>query len=156
MLLSCFYLLGACFNILLRAGYAYRSAVNVHRTRWGFIKDNWDTMIIRVCVYGYGAFYVWALHPDLATKTALFFNVPSWLATWINIPVGVGSSFMFGFLIDVVLDSLQSIVASKPYLAPLNVFVRGRVPAYDANVVDVEKIAIQEDAKINDSSRLVP
>jgi hypothetical protein len=142
LLLSLGYLIGAAFNILLRAGYAYRSKVNCYPTRLSFLIENWDTIVIRVFMYGYGAFYLWTLHPNWVEKIALSFGAPAWMAGWLTVPVGIGSSVGFGFLIDVLLDTVQSVVASRPYLSFLNIFVRGRVPAYNSGVVDTQKLAI--------------
>lgn len=144
MLLSLAYLLGAAFNILLRAGYAYRSKVNCYPTRWSFVTENWDTILIRVFVYGYLSFYAWSLHPELVAKIAMAFAVPSWIAGWLIVHVSIASSFGYGFIIDRILDSLQSAIADKPYLSFLNMFVRGRVPAYNSGIVDIEKLANTE------------
>lgn len=146
-LISLFYFIGTGFNILLRAGFAYRSDVNVYPTRFSFVTKNWDTILIRVCVYGFGFFYAWTLHNDLPTKIAEAFGVAAGIATWLTVPVGLGSSGGFGFIIDVLLDSLQSVVASTPWLKWANVVIRGRVPTYDPRVVNLALIQQQKDNK---------
>ena len=144
-ILSFAYVVGAAFNVLLRAGYAARSKVNVHGSRLDFLTTNWDTILVRVCMWGFGAFYFWSLHPTILKTIASGFNMPDWLSNWMIFPVNVATSAAFGFFIDVALDSLQSVIASKPFLAPLNVLVRGRVPVYDSNVVDVQAVQDKTD-----------
>lgn len=140
-LLTLAYWLGAAFNVLLLAGFAYRSQVNKIFSRWQYVCHNWDTILVRVFVYGYAAFYGWVNHPDWVAKIAIGCGVASWIAGWLTIPITLGTSFVFGFVIDRVIDYAQSASANKPYLSWLNFFLRGRVPVYDANIVDTKKIA---------------
>lgn len=136
------YLVGAEFNLMLRAGFAYRSNINCYPTRRSFYTKNWDTILIRVFLYGFGLFYLWTLHPDWITIVAVFFKVPQSLANWLTFPVTLGTAVGAGFVIDVLLDSAQSIVANlvatRPYLSFLNMLVRGRIPEYNPRIVNTE------------------
>lgn len=136
------YLIGAQFNLLVRAGFAYRSDVNVYPTRRSFYVKNWDIILIRVFLWGFGLFYIWTLHPDWLALTAVFFHVPKDVAGWLIFPVSLGTSVGAGFVIDVVLDSAQSIAAfvakDRAYLSWLPAILGGRIPAYDPRVVDVK------------------
>lgn len=139
-LLSFGFLIGTSFNQVLRAGYAYRSNVNCYPTRWSFYSQNWDTIIIRV-FYGYLAFYAWSLHPDWVSLIAKSCGVAEGVSNWLTFPVTLATSIGFGFGIDVLLDSTQSLIASKPYLSFLNIFIRGRIPTYNPRVVDTKLLA---------------
>src|SRR5262249_9168202 len=110
LMISC--LVGMGLNILLRADYAKRSAVNVYPSHWSFVKRNWVAILIRVCPWGIGLFYLWTNYPDLPSTIARHFAVPDWLANWATMPVNVATSFCFGFVIDVLLDKAQSWAAT--------------------------------------------
>lgn len=142
--LSIAYLIGTLFHILLRAGYAVRSQVNTTPSRWCYVVDHWDTLLIRCGFFGYLLFFAWLSHPDWPSKIAIALMVPEGPANWLTVPQTLGTSAMFGFFIDVVLDSAQSIVAGLtlkfPSLSFLNAVVRGQIPSYDARVVDVAAV----------------
>lgn len=142
------YLIGAEFNLMLRAGFAYRSQVNVYPTRRSFYTKNWDTILIRVALWGYGLFYIWTLHPDWLSISAVFFHVPKSIADWLTFPVSLGTAVGAGFVIDVILDSAQSIAAfvakDRPYLSWLPAILGGRIPEYNPRVVNT-KLLKQDD-----------
>lgn len=149
-LLSLGYLVGTSFNLILRAGFAFRSNINCYPTRWSFYSQNWDTILIRL-FYGYLAFYAWSLHPDWISWIALKFYVSQGIANWLTFPVTLATSMGFGFGIDVVLDSLQSVVASTSWLSWANVFIRGRVPTYDPRVVNTQ--LLKQDAEVKNAKQ---
>lgn len=142
--LSLAYVVGALFHILLRAGYAVRSQVNTTPTRWCYVRTHWDALLIRSGFFGYLAFWAWMAHPEWPSQIAKSLLVPEGVANWLTAPATLGTAAMFGFMIDVVLDSAQSIVANLtakfPQLSFLNAIVRGQIPSYDANVVDVKTV----------------
>lgn len=139
-----FCLFGMGLNVLLRSDYAKASGVNTYPTRWSFVARNWVAILIRIFPWGLGLFYVWTLHPEWATVVAKFFKVPDWLANWMTFPVNVPVSFGLGFMIDVLLDKVQAWTATatdNKYLSWLNTIFQGRLPQYDAAVVDVAKLS---------------
>jgi hypothetical protein len=142
LLLFC--LIGMLLNVLLRADYAMRSTVNIYPSHWSFVRRNWVTILIRIVPWGLGTFYVWTLHPEWATTVAKFFHVPDWLANWMTLPVNVITSLGLGFVIDVLLDKVQSWTAAatnNPYLAWLNTIFQGRLPVYDDEMVATDKLS---------------
>ena len=131
------WLLGVAIHVLLRAGYAIRSKVNPVKSRWDFLKQNWDTVAVRTFLSG--LIFAYGLrNPDaldkLVTLVAEHFNISNFdfSITFSNV-----TSAGFGFFSDTVLDSVQSFVASSPKLSWLNNVLRGQIPGYDPTVVDL-------------------
>src|SRR6266704_1339641 len=123
LLLVLFFLIGIGMHVLLRAGYAYRSAVNPYPTRRAFVRKHWDTILVRTFLNSW-LFWLWVSHPDLVSRIASALGVSAAIADWLTVPVSLGTAVMFGFFVDVFLDSVQSIVAKIPQLAWLNKYLR--------------------------------
>lgn len=143
LLVAC--LLGMGLNILIRADYAKSSGVNIYPTRWSFVTRNWVTIIIRIFPWGLGAFYGWTMHPEWLTVIAKFFKVPDYLANWMTFTVNIPMSLGLGFVIDVLIDKVQSWAAltkdGGPWISWLNTIFQGRLPQYDSAVVATEKLS---------------
>lgn len=139
LLLITFFLSGIGFHVLLRAGFAYRSQINIYPSRWSFIAANWDTTLIRTFLNSI-LFWWWVTYPGTVSTVLIFFRVPANIANWMTVPVTLGTAAVFGFFIDVLLDSAQSIIAGTPQLAWLNKYLKGQIPSYDPAVVDVAKL----------------
>jgi hypothetical protein len=119
------YTLGVLAHVLLRAGYAIRNPVNPIASRGGFIKTNWDTILVRTFLSTI-AFSVWINHPMLVSTAFAYFKIP----LNFDIPLTNATAAMFGYLSDSVLDSAQSAIAAVPQLAWLNNIFRGQIPAF--------------------------
>jgi sterol desaturase/sphingolipid hydroxylase (fatty acid hydroxylase superfamily) len=146
-LLVLLFIIGISMHVLLRAGYAYRSAVNTTPSRRAWVVRNWDTLLIRT---GFNSvlFWVWMYYPGTFAKAAIGVGVPAWIGNWLTVPVTLGTAYLFGFFIDVLLDAVQSIAASVPQLAWITKYIlHGQVPEYDATLVDVAKLRLIEEAK---------
>lgn len=125
IILYALYTLGILAHILLRAGYAIRNPVNPIASRRGFLRANFDTILVRTFLSTV-AFSVWVNHPTIVSTLFGYFKVP----LNFDIPLTDSTAAMFGYLADSLLDSAQSFVASKPSLAWLNTVIRGQIPGF--------------------------
>jgi|SRR5882724_5329832 len=132
-----FFYIGAAFHVLLRAGFAIRNPVNPITNRRAFLKQYWDTILIRAAI-ATGLFAFWLGHSTAINSILAYFNNP--LKFDFDVPVTFATSWGFGFLIDQPLDSLQSVIATKPSLAWLNTIIRGQIPQYAAAIVVAEPV----------------
>lgn len=137
------FLVGLGLRILSRAGFAIRNPVNPVSSRWQFVKNNWDTMLIR-SFWDSLAFGYWLTHP---TAFGDFFNLFH-LPFNFNVPTNIITAPGFGFLIDSGFDWLGSAVINIPQLKVLGVLLGGTIPPLPS--VELVQKAHEEAAKKTD------
>lgn len=131
-----FFYVGAALHVLLRAGFAIRNPVNPIASRRAFVAKYWDTILIRAAM-ATAVFAFWLGHSTAINSILGYFNSP--LKFDFDFPVTFTTSGVFGFFIDQPLDSLQSVIATVPQLAWLNVIIRGQIPVYGPVTTTVVK-----------------
>ncbi len=97
------YLLGQFVHMLKRAGMAVRSKSNRIASRVEFIAFNWDALLIRVVLCA-GLFWVLLTNPRGLTRIIMLFgaNVAA------DFSIDLGSSLIFGYFADSILDWMVS------------------------------------------------
>ena len=118
-----FFVVGLGLRILLRAGEAIRNPLNPVASRWCFVKDNWDTLLIRSawdCVL----FVIWQNNPTIISRILTMFHIP----LNFDLPVTDWTAWMFGYLIDSLLDKLGAALAVIPQLKWIGIVIGGTIP----------------------------
>lgn len=133
------FLVGVGVDVMIRAGHAKRSDVNMHPSRWSFVVDNLDVILARL-FWSSLAFGIWLLKPDWVSIGVKYLGVPDWFANWLTVTPNPASSAVGGILIDYGLDWAQAVVAKKniPILTDL---LKAKLPAFDPEIVNVKKVA---------------
>lgn len=135
-ILSVLFVLGILFRFFIRAEKAKNSKIRAYPSRWAFMVNNWSVFLIRTVLVNMWLFIVWLYHPDWATWALLKLHVPADIANWTPISPNLVSAPMFGLWVDVALDQAQIRLAPLlPSWVPD--VLKGEIPCYDANVVNV-------------------
>lgn len=133
--LAAAFLLGILWRLFSRATKAYRSKIRAYPSRRAFVVANWDVFLLRTVPFNSGFFALWLTHPDLLSKLLIGMSVPASIANWIIVTPNLLSSFVFGFLVDYLLDQIQIKIATSPAFAWLPDAMKGEIPSYDPSVV---------------------
>lgn len=139
-LLVVMFLLGSLLRLLQRAGRAFRSQVSTYPSRWCFVVKNWDVFLIRWAISG-GFFTWWLTNPGALSNMMVYCGIAPGVANWLTIPPTLATAALFGFMGDLGLDELQSMIATSPKFAWVPSAFKGEIPSYDAAVVEVERLS---------------
>lgn len=147
LLVVVFYI-GILMRLLVRAGTAYRSQVNIYPTRRSFIKKNWDIFAARTFITTL-LFAWWLSDPSAWARFSVKLGVAPGIGNWIVFPPTPLTSPVFGYIGDVALDQIQMRLAMKfPWLPDI---IKGEIPKYDSAVVDVK--GLSEDREVGEPGK---
>lgn len=130
--------LGILFRFFARASQAFRSQLRTYPTRWSFVAANWDVFLLRTIPFNAGLFILWVFHPGLLSQGLSHVGVPDWVANWVTVPPTLGTSFGYGFFVDLGLDRLQMKLFSDSKFAWVPDVFKGEIPAYNPQYVNTE------------------
>ena len=133
--LAAAFVFGLGFRLFVRASKAFKSKIRTYPSRWAFVKANWDVFLARSVPDGF-IFAIWLFKPGLLSTGLVHVGVPATIANWLTIPPTLGTSFGFGFVVDLVLDQIQLKIASNPPSWLPDIF-KGEIPSYQDAVAQV-------------------